>query len=540
MASGALSRALSKHRHLLAVLVVVVVVYHRVVFAGFVNWDDTRFIIKNPVFHGRVLEYIWRCVSEVQFEAYQPVHLLSYVPDRLLWPDSAAGFHVVELALFITDLVLLYALARRRSGAAAAACATLVFALHPLVVEPVAWITARKDLLALLFVVLAIGREDRDAPRRWVSWVWFLLALGSKSAAVCFPPILWLWLICMGGVPWRTATRRVLPYVVPAIACGVAAIVIFHAHDMVAPTELLHPLDIPGSLGLYLQHVLAPYDLAPLYSEHPASWLAYAVLAVFIACIVLRARIPRPARFALLAFVCALLPASNVIPILRYGDRFALLGLAFLVPPLAIALDKRRWLCGAALVVAVVEAALTIPQINSWDHSLALWANAARHQPDTFYVRLKYGETLRDAGELNAAIDQYHAALAVDPNNKLALASLLNVYAERAEHDGELSAGTHEKWMSQLVAALTEPKQFAQLWGQVASTRCLACKDTLLVLGLLLWPQPDQALLADAEDALGRGVPDEALIFLGNVRTRDERYAVLLARAGAAGIRRHP
>jgi hypothetical protein len=71
------------------------------------------------------------------------------------------------------------------------------------------------------------------------------------------------------------------------------------------------------------------------------------------------------------------------------------------------------------------------------------------------------------------------------------------------------------------------------MFGEVAGSGCTACKDALLVLGLLTWPQPDSALLDDAVDALDRHVPDEALIFLSQVKNREARYQDLMSRAAA-------
>ena len=116
----------------------VVVTYHRVLSAGFVNWDDNRFLVENPLFHAGGWTYIEAALTRFQFEAYQPLHLLSYLPDRYLWPERAAGFHAVELGLWILDVGLVYALLRRHVWAPAALAACALFALHPLCVEPVA------------------------------------------------------------------------------------------------------------------------------------------------------------------------------------------------------------------------------------------------------------------------------------------------------------------------------------------------------------------------------------------------------------------
>jgi hypothetical protein len=120
------------------VVLAAVALHAGVLHHGFVSWDDNRFITANPLFAAGGWTYVRAALTRVQFEAYHPLHLLSYLPDRWLWPSHPAGFHALNLALFGLDVFLLFRLARRHAGLAAAAGAALLFAAHPLCVEPVA------------------------------------------------------------------------------------------------------------------------------------------------------------------------------------------------------------------------------------------------------------------------------------------------------------------------------------------------------------------------------------------------------------------
>jgi hypothetical protein len=82
---------------------------------GFVNWDDNRFITANPLFAAVGWIYVRAALTRIQFDAYHPLHLLSYLPDRWLWPQNPAGFHAVNLILFALDVFLLFRLARRHA-----------------------------------------------------------------------------------------------------------------------------------------------------------------------------------------------------------------------------------------------------------------------------------------------------------------------------------------------------------------------------------------------------------------------------------------
>jgi hypothetical protein len=159
---------------------------------GFLNWDDNRFITSNPLFAQGGWTYVRAALTQVQFDAYHPLHLLSYLPDRWLWPQSAAGFHGVGLALFALDVFLLFCLAIRHAGLAGAAVATSLFAAHPFCVEPVVWISARKDLLASIFLSASSWSRTleirRTADSRLVAWPSSRAPCWRRPRRSAFPP----------------------------------------------------------------------------------------------------------------------------------------------------------------------------------------------------------------------------------------------------------------------------------------------------------------------------------------------------------------
>ena len=212
-------------RHaVMAIVVAVLVAYFPALGAGFTNWDDDRFIVDNPLFHGPVSAYVAAALTRVQFQAYHPLHLLSYLPDRLLWPGNAAGFHALNLGLFALALVLGYFLLRRIAGVLPALMAMLFVGLHPLAVESVAWIVGRKDVLALLLVfatLLVADREEQTTRSKVVACILATLACLAKTSAVVLPIVLFAWLRFARDIPLRLALRRCLPFAVIAFLFAV-------------------------------------------------------------------------------------------------------------------------------------------------------------------------------------------------------------------------------------------------------------------------------------------------------------------------------
>lgn len=536
----------------LALWAVVAAVYFPAATADFVNWDDTRFVVENPRIAQGAWAYIAAALTEVQFQAYQPLHLLSYLPDLFLWPSQPTGFHLVNLLLFAALIAVLHRLAARFVDPLPAILACAVIALHPLCVEPVAWITSRKDLLSGLFFFAALAIDDRrfsaragdsaasDGSSYWrVAWpglVLFTCALLSKSATVCYPLVLFAWLRWLRGVSWRGTVLAVLPHAILAAAAAIAVATFWSSSELIGQARPVHPvLDVPASFTVYLRHLVWPSDLAALY--HPESSLHAVAGTLFlvgvVGLIVVWRKLPPVARFAAFASGGALLPVVNIVPMyFRYADRYAFLAWLVAVVPIAVGLQiALRRLAGdrgikapAALagvagvvVVALILAGLSHRQAEVWRDSLSLWRNAAQAQPESYFVRLKYGETLRDAGRWERAVTEYQAAIRLRPEQPLAYAGLFHVYARQSP---KVSDEIAERWLSGLGVALRSTRDMQAFRSRVESAGCTRCARVLLLIEVRRWPPGDENLQAAARRALEAGQRDVALIYLSEVRDR--------------------
>jgi len=518
---------------------------------AFVNWDDNRFITANPLFAAGGWGYVRAALTRVQFDAYHPLHLLSYLPDRWLWRDSPAGFHALNLLLLAVGAALLFALCRRVAGSGAAAVATLLFAAHPLTVEPVEWVSGRKDLLAAAFFLGALLVEDARPLERTrpaaAGLALFVAALLSKSSALCLPPILWCWLVWMRGASPRAAAWRTAPYAALAAIEAVLVVTIWRTHQMIPPRPTAAAIDVLATLATYGRRLLWPSDLAPLYPDlMPAPALSAAVAgAALIAAAVSWRRWAAPARFALAAFLLALLPVANLVPVVfRFADRYAFLALVVLAPPAAAGLDalfRQRGLpraaaLGGAAVAAAALALTTVRLGTGWRESRALWERATAAQPAAFMAHLKYGETLREAGDWSGAVREYQAAVRLRPDSSLGYVALFYLYAKRAEAEGRLPSGSGDRWLRQLGAAIDDRARFDRLIAEVPHGACPPCANTLLLLNLRRWPRSDERLLAAGRAAVDAGLPDVALVFLSQARDQSApAWVGLLAATRRAG-----
>jgi tetratricopeptide (TPR) repeat protein len=419
---------------------------------GFTNWDDPMLVVENPAIRslspGNIIEIFTPTSS-----SFQPIRVLSYAVDYAIWGDRAFGYHLGNLLLHLAAAVLLFfamsaLLARLRSSHAenreAALLVALLFAVHPVNVESVAWVSSRKyGLLAVFgfFAIYAFLRATRSEPdRRWLaaSVVAQVLAILSSPFAVVLPALLALVNL---AAPRQANWRAMLPHV---LALGLLALPLApglstaskhsteagirvgaFAH---APAEaLLRTYTMSRVLFDYGRNLCCPLWLNNNYINRlEVSLLNFKILLTWVALIVLaifcRARWRRgerlPAFCAAWAFICWL-PVSNIIPIsTSMADRY--LYLAAIGPFLALALGLERWTQGqthrqAALrIVATVLALFTLGSANRsriWYDSESLWRDSIAKQASNPVAHYNLGAELLQKKQIEQGIQHLQTAL---------------------------------------------------------------------------------------------------------------------------------
>jgi hypothetical protein len=526
--SVAVARVRWDRHAIVAIAVLLLVAYFPVLGAGFTNWDDDRFFTANPLFQGPVGDYVVAALTRIQFQAYHPLHLLSYLPDRLFWPGHAAGFHALNLALFILSLSLGYFLLRRTVSVWPALGAILLVGLAPLAVESVAWAVGRKDVLALLFTFATLRVEDREPRTRAAklgAWSLAVFACLSKTSAVAIPFLVFAWWHFVRQASFRDTIRRALPYGVIALIFALPVPLIWRANHMI-PTGRPLPavLDVLGTIGVYAGRVLAPFNLSPVYPVMPAGQViaALAVVAGILALAAGWRRLAAGARFATVAFVGCLLPVANITPVyFRFADRYALLALGALAWPLAQLLAwpraRKAMLVLAPLAIAV-ELGATMQLVPVWHDSLSLWERATSAQPRAVYGHLKLGETLRAEKRFREAAASYVRAGQIEPTGIKGPAGLLRTLGEQAESEGRLPPGTCDQWEQVIADPSFDAQKMGVLIDALDRSKCRKCAEAMLWLGIRMYPQSDAGLVSFAKREVDRDRPDLAMVYLSEVR----------------------
>src|SRR5881397_3948808 len=267
----------------------------------FVAWDDDKNFLKNPHYRGLGWSHLRWMWTTFNLGHYIPLTWMTFGLDYLLWGLNPVGYHLTSLLLHAANAVVFFFVVRRiltralpspsergHALAVSAGFAALVFAIHPLRVESVAWVTERRDVLSGLFYLLTILMYLRASERgaRGQGWYWlsvaaFVCALLSKSMVVNLPVVLLILdaypLRRLGGaIGWRSEpARRVyvekIPFVLLAAAASAIAVMAqlsFHAALSVAQLSVPGRLAISAyGLSFYLWKMVVPVNLSPLYER---------------------------------------------------------------------------------------------------------------------------------------------------------------------------------------------------------------------------------------------------------------------------------
>jgi len=448
---------------------------------GFVIWDDDLNFTDNPVYRGLGSSQLYWMFTTLLGGHYQPLTWLTLGLDYTLWGMDARGYHATSLLLHAANAVCCYFLilalvdaatspggegrpADRRERVprwyddparlhAAAAAGALVFALHPLRVESVAWVSERRDVLSGLFLlvtVLAYLRAHAPAlpaarRRRWkvVSLVLFLASLLSKAWGITLPVVLLILDVYPLRRPARGESLRTLllekvPY---ALLAGAAAIVAFAAQALTPEMRTVAQHGVVARLAqaayglvFYPVKTLLPLRLSPAYLlETPLDVTApryvvstLVVIAITVAAIRWRRRAP----WALASWLCYGAIVSPVLGLAQTGpqlvaDRYSYLALIPLAALVAVGIGalsvgRERWVAAAATATLVVVGVLTFQQTRVWHDSLTLWNHTLALDPENHIAWTNRGWARQLGGDVASAIDDYTRAIAANPEYALA------------------------------------------------------------------------------------------------------------------------
>jgi hypothetical protein len=433
-------------------IVLVWAVFGQTLRHDFINCDDDFFVTENPTVQqglspGRVVHVL----TTFDEKFYYPLTVLSFMADASVWGMNPAGFHATNVMLHALSSALLFLALKRLTGRfGCSAIVAALFAVHPLHVEPVAWVTGRKDLLSGLFFMLTLylyaGYVKK--PFRWTRYLAvmgsFFIGLLAKPMLVTLPLVL----LILDGWPLNRLNRRAVLEKIPLLGLSVLFSAITLTTGTTGKASTLESPDLWWRIGnafvstaVYLRQTVWPAGLAmpiPVYDLMPV-WVVFSILlliTVTVIAFLFRRRFP----FLLAGWLWFLIMLTPVYGVIRFlgmvrADRFVYLPMIGLFIMMVWGISKCKFRAFAATVAILACSGLAAVQTTHWQDSVTLWRRTLSLTENNSIALNNLGTALAQQGDVVGASTQFISALKVDPKDYDAWfnLALLNAKAGRLD-----------------------------------------------------------------------------------------------------------
>ena len=458
----------SKLLQLFFIIVLCLTTYASSVQNDFI-WDDDSYVYANPYLQKTDgLRAIW---FTHRLPQYYPMTFTTFWIEHQLWGDHPFGYHITNLILHVLNAILVFWVIQKLCATLAFPVA-LLFAVHPIQVETVAWVTERKNLLALFFFLLAMLSYLRFDDTRKTSHYFqtlglFVCALLSKSIAVCFIfiPVLYGW--------WRNGkvTWREIRLSIPLVAIGaLSAINTIYlelyrvgARGDAWDLTVFERIVLAGRILLfYLYKVCVPLKFSFFYSRWAIDasqwwqWLFPLIpIVVLILLFYFRHEIGRGPLALFLFYTVSIFPALgffNVYP-MKYSfvaDHFSYLStpvlflltclcISFLLVKLKLKFPSLKsktakilmWLIFLSVITYMSGKSMVLTR--NYKNVVTLWENLLNDNPKAWVAYTNLGYVYRSVGKIENAISIYQKAIETIPDNPNAYYNLANTYYDIGE-----------------------------------------------------------------------------------------------------------
>lgn len=414
---------------------------------GFTNWDDNLLVTQNPKIRKIDLNHVRIFFNSFHFAHYHPLVLLSFALEYRFFGLNPTAYHATNIVLHILCALLAFWLIYSISSKISVALITsLLFAIHPMKVESVAWIAERKDVLYALFYLGAMISyvyyvKKKGAYLYFVTLGLFLFSLLSKAMAVSLP---FIFLALDYGLK-RARERKIIwekiPFILLSVIFGIIAVIAHNpSGDQTAKTVFTFPEHIfLASYGVifYPFKIIFPFSLSCVYpypdqtgGHLPLLYLiSPLVLGLLILGIVWAGKIyTKKIYFGALIFFIPLLPVLKIVPFgtVITADRFiyvSSIGIFYLLAEGAVFLYKKSGNSLEAKVAVILASIvmmggffyLTEKRCRVWRDDITLWNDALKKYPRFATGYNNRGNAFHQKGDLRRALSDYNEALRLDP-----------------------------------------------------------------------------------------------------------------------------
>jgi len=436
----------------------------------FTNWDDEIYITRNQDIRSFSPLSLFRVFSSFYVGNYQPLAMLTYMVDYRIFGLNPAGYHLTALIWHILNALLVFCLIYLLSRDHAISFMTaMLFAIHPLHVESVAWASARKDVcyafffLASLIAYFLYVHSGKKRRFFFFSLVLFTCAILSKIMAITLPVILLLLDSAAGRRQGKESLKEKIPFF---LVSGIFGVIALLGQGTQGRTEdhldIAYKCVVSGHAALfYLQKMVLPVNLSSYYLYcGPGNIYNYPVYLyyylLFLCCIAASWAIMKyssAAKFGILFYCIHLFPVLQFVPLGRtiVADRYTyipLIGIFYVISVYAMRLARRKIRFAGALKAAT-SAALAVMLISCgylawqrchvWRDSYTLWSDVLRAYPNSITAFSSRGYYYLSTRDYANARKEFDKAIAVNQGFFKSYASRGILYYEQGHYEKALA-----------------------------------------------------------------------------------------------------
>lgn len=430
------------------ILAAVTILAYRPAWHGGFLWDDDDYIINNALLTApHAWQRIWFSLDSPS--QYFPLTYSTFRLEHALWGLNTTGYHWLNLLLHVGNALLVWAVLARL-GVPGSWLAAAIFALHPVQVESVAWITERKNVLMGFFFLLTllawIAFVNERTRRPWIFYclalIFYVLALSAKATACTLPAALFLILWLQKKPITMHRLMQIVPFVILGVGMGLLVVWWEHHHQGTnrAVFTFLNPMErilvASRAVWFYLSKIFWPSKLTfiyPRWNISPTDLVHYVWLLLGIAACVaiyfLRRYFGRSVEVAAAFFVATLSPVLGFIMLFTFRYTFVADHYQYLacIGPIALAsagfvsfsekfTQYRAIIVSAALLVVASLGTLTWRQAATYSDIETLWRTTLARNPECWMAHTNIGLVLFQKGQINEAIAHYRSALQIQPD----------------------------------------------------------------------------------------------------------------------------
>ncbi len=442
------------------ILLVTFLVFSPAIKYDFVNWDDGVNVYENPNVSELNAATLKNMFTTTVIGGYTPLTTLSFAIENALFGMKPGVFHFNNILLHLLNVLLVFILFKKLGvNLFITFTVTLLFAIHPMRVESVAWITERKDVLYSFFFLLSLicyilFRQRKKSLFYVLSMLAFVLSLLSKIQAVALP----LLLVLIDFYHERKFSVKPLlnklPFFLLSLATGIAGMYLLGKQGTLEANTVLPFFQRifigTGSLCVYLVKSIIPYSLSAIYPNPDSlSILHYGSALMVILLVILIYKSGKYRDMLAFGFLFFLSNVLFVLQIVGAGqaylaDRFtylAYIGIFFLIGWALNFLISGKWrplVIGLGLIYAAVLGFTTVKQVRVWENTQTLFSDVVKKYPKAEMAHINLGCYYRDHHQNEKAIASYTRAIEIKPMGYMGYSNRGEVLFDLGQLDGAL------------------------------------------------------------------------------------------------------